>query len=185
MNGTYTTVIGNVVSDLKRRQVGENGLVVNFRVASNARRFDRATEQWTDGAQLFVGVTCWRRLGEGALLSLGKGDPVIVHGRLRSRSFEVEGQQRSVVELEAVAIGPDLSRSVAVVRRTRRPEQDTGRTDADGAPGAGEAGESDELSADAAHLGETGEVPEAGGEQAATSADVPEAADRELAGVAG
>jgi single-strand DNA-binding protein len=120
MNETEVTVVGNVISDVKSRRTGEGVRVVNFRVASNERRFDKGTGEWVDGDRLFVSVTCWRKLANGVAATLSKGDPVVVTGRLYTRGYEVEGQKRSVTEIEANAVGPDLSRCSAELMRVRR-----------------------------------------------------------------
>ncbi|MFB9909355.1 single-stranded DNA-binding protein [Allokutzneria oryzae] len=120
MNEAKTTVIGNVVTDPVRRTTRSGANVVGFRVASTRRRLDKATGEWVDADQLFLSVQCWGELGAGVAHSLHKGDPVIVSGRLRTREWEADGQRRSVVELEADAVGPDLARSTARVRRVRR-----------------------------------------------------------------
>jgi single-strand DNA-binding protein len=123
MRETPVTVVGTVVSDMRPRRVGPDGtLVLNFRVACNERRFDKASESWVDGESLYLSVNCWRRLAENAA-SLVRGDPVIVRGRLRTREWTTEqGERRSVVELEASAVGPDLARCAATVRKQRRDE---------------------------------------------------------------
>lgn len=123
MRETPVTVVGTVVSDMRPRRVGPDGtLVLNFRVACNERRFDKASESWVDGESLYLSVNCWRRLAENAA-SLVKGDPVIVRGRLRTREWTTEqGERRSVVELEATAVGPDLARCAATLRKQRREE---------------------------------------------------------------
>jgi single-strand DNA-binding protein len=129
MRQTPVTVVGTLVSDMRPRRVGQDGtLVLNFRIASNERRLDKASESWVDGESLYLSVNCWRRLAENAA-SLVKGDPVIVSGKLRTREWTTEqGERRSVVELEASAIGPDLARCAATVRKQRREQQ----------PGAGD-----------------------------------------------
>jgi len=60
MNETTVTIIGNVITDVKARRTAEGARVANFRIASNERRFDKATGEWVDGDRLFVTVTCWR-----------------------------------------------------------------------------------------------------------------------------
>jgi single-strand DNA-binding protein len=120
VNETMTTVVGNVITDVKQRRIADGTRVASFRMASNERRFDKETQQWVNGDSLFVTVSCWRKLALGVGASLMKGDPVMVTGRLFTRGYEVEGQKRSVTELEAVAVGPDLSRCVADVSRARR-----------------------------------------------------------------
>jgi single-strand DNA-binding protein len=124
MRGTPVTVVGTLVSATKSRRVGAEGsLVLNFRIVSNERRFDKVTETWMNGESLYLSVTCWRTLAENAA-SLVKGDPVIVSGKLRTREWTTEdGERHSVVELEASAVGPDLARCNATVRRPRREEE--------------------------------------------------------------
>ncbi|MBA2308221.1 MAG: single-stranded DNA-binding protein [Pseudonocardiales bacterium] len=120
MNETVTTIVGNVISELTPRRTAAGVRVVGFRMASNERRFDKATGEWVDGDRLYVSVTCWRKLAIGVSASLVKGDPVVVTGRLYTREYEYEGKHRSVTELEANAVGPDLSRCTADVQRVRR-----------------------------------------------------------------
>jgi len=123
MNETTVTVVGNVASDLKARRVGaDDARVVGFRVASSERRWDRVNESWTDGDRFSAWVTCWRRLGDGVLVTLVKGDPVVVTGRLSVREYEVGNERRYSTEIMALAVGPDLARSTATVSRRRPPE---------------------------------------------------------------
>jgi single-strand DNA-binding protein len=114
---TPLTVVGNVVNDLKRRRVGDQE-VVKFRVASNSRR--RAADgSWEPGNSLFVTVNCWGRLVSGVGASLGKGSPVIVSGYVYTSEYEDrDGNQRSTLEMRAIAVGPDLSRCIARVEKT-------------------------------------------------------------------
>ncbi|HKR51471.1 MAG TPA: single-stranded DNA-binding protein [Pseudonocardiaceae bacterium] len=136
MRQTPVTVVGTLVSDMRPRRVGPEGtLVLNFRIASNERRLDKTSESWVDGESLYLPVNCWRRLAENAA-SLVKGDPVIVSGKLRTREWITEqGERRSVVELEASAIGPDLARCAATVRKQRRDQPpSSGREDSVAAP---------------------------------------------------
>jgi single-strand DNA-binding protein len=123
MRETPVTVVGTLVSDMRPRRVGPDGtLVLNFRVVCNERRFDKASESWVDGESPYLSVS-WRRLAENAS-SLVKGDPLIVRGKLRTREWATEqGERRSVVELEATAIGPDLARCAATVRKQRWEER--------------------------------------------------------------
>jgi single-strand DNA-binding protein len=123
MHETYTTVVGNVATRVDLRSLPDGTPLASFRVATNERRRDRATGSWRDGDSLFVNVTCWRALGENVHASLGVGDPVIVRGRLFTSSWEKDGRRQSAVEMEGYAVGPDLARSTAEVRRTHRPER--------------------------------------------------------------
>ena len=128
MNETTVTIVGRVVNKPVFKQTVNDVEIAKFRMASNERRYDRETSSWVDGDSLYVSVTCWRRLAFGVHACLDKGDPVVVTGRLYTREFEVEGQRRSMTELEAVSIGPDLSRCTVKLHRRR----DNQPTDGDG-----------------------------------------------------
>ncbi|GDY32338.1 single-stranded DNA-binding protein [Gandjariella thermophila] len=136
MNETNVTMVGNVASDLRQRRTAEGAKWVSFRMASTERRFDPETGRWVDGRQVFATVNCWKRLAEGVAASLGKGDPVVVTGRMYTRDYEYEGQQRVSLDVDAHAVGPDLTRCTADLRRNR-PQSD-GARDAP-APGAPDA----------------------------------------------
>lgn len=129
MNETLITLVGNLVEDPKLRITEQGVDVASFRIASTPRWRDREGG-WTDGSTLFLGVTCWRQLAVNLGTSgLRRGDPLIVSGKLSTRSYEKDGQQRSVVELEAVAVGPDLNRGTVVFRRSARPSEAAGSPD--------------------------------------------------------
>jgi len=120
MRETYLTVAGNVITDPKLRTTADGLRVVNFRMASTERKLDRQEGQWVDGETLYLNVSCWRRVADGVISSLSKGDPVLVTGRVFTRGYEIDGQQRTAVELVANAVGPDLARCTAEVRRHPR-----------------------------------------------------------------
>ncbi|MEV0701528.1 single-stranded DNA-binding protein [Saccharopolyspora sp. NPDC050389] len=107
---TQVTVAGYVITEPVVRETPNGNRVVSFRVAATSRRFDRDTEEWVDGDRFLATVNCWKRLADGVAATLGKGDPVLVTGRLRTREYETGGQWRTVVELEASAVGLDLAR---------------------------------------------------------------------------
>jgi single-strand DNA-binding protein len=92
--------------------------VASFGVAVN-RRYQRDGE-WVEETS-FLNVTAWGTLGENAAASITKGQRVIVYGRLQQRSWETdEGEKRSVVEVVADSIGPDLRWAQAQVEKTSR-----------------------------------------------------------------
>jgi single-strand DNA-binding protein len=67
----------------------------------------------------FFKVNVWRDQAEHLTDSLGKGDRVMVTGRLRQRSWETpDGDKRSVTELEADEVGASLKWATAKVERT-------------------------------------------------------------------
>jgi single-strand DNA-binding protein len=118
---TNIVVVGNVLTTPEWRRTANTGaLVATFRIASTARRMDRESGRWVDGDSLRLRVSCWRKLAEGVSASIMVGDPVVVMGRLFSRDWtDGEGNPRMSYEMEASAVGHDLSRGKAKFFRTR------------------------------------------------------------------
>jgi single-strand DNA-binding protein len=126
MLDTHVTVVGNLVADPRLIETDGRPPMASFRLASTPRRYDRATGQWRDGETLFTSVTCWRGLAENVTLSLKKGQSVIGHGRLMKRGYETKnGEHRESVDIDALAVGPELSRVAAVVKRIERSSSST------------------------------------------------------------
>jgi single-strand DNA-binding protein len=119
MNETYVTVVGKVITEINQRTVPNGDRVCSFRMVAGERRFNREQQEWVDGDKLFLQVTCWRKLAEHVGASLFKGDNVIVNGRLYLNEFEVNGEPRKLLEVEARAVGPNLLMCTALVQRPR------------------------------------------------------------------
>lgn len=115
------TLVGNVVSDVRVRDTG-NGVVAGFRIAADNGYYDRRQQQWVDRTT-YVSVSAWRALGENVAQSLFKGQPVVVVGKPRQREFERDGQQVTVIEVDADLVAHDLNRGVASFQRARRGPQ--------------------------------------------------------------
>jgi single-strand DNA-binding protein len=114
--------------------------LVRIRVAANARRFDKDAGVFRDGEPMFIGVSCWRNLGGHVLATLRKGDSVVVFGKLLYREYDdANGNRRTGHEIDAVAVGPDLNRCAADLRRPARPAVESVEDDA--APAAPDAAE--------------------------------------------
>lgn len=122
MNDTELTVVGNVV-DSPRRVRLENNAVTNFRMASTARRYDSAKQEFVDGGTLWIDIEAWGELGGNVARSISKGDPVIVRGTLTTRSWESEAGRRSTPQLRATAVGPNLARGWSDFHRPARQAQ--------------------------------------------------------------
>ena len=120
-NEPTTTIVSNLVEDPRLAYTPSCVAVANFRVAQTPRQYDRETSQYVDGDPLFMTCNIWRQAAENVANSLSKGDRVIVHGRMRQRSFEdKEGGRRTVMEVEVDAVGPDLRYASAQVSRNPR-----------------------------------------------------------------
>ncbi len=127
MNETTLTIVGNLTEAPELRFLPSGAARAGFTVASTPRRFDRQAGAWVDGEALFLRAVAWAPLAEHACESLGKGDRVVVAGRLRQRSFDTaEGQRRQVIELEVDELGVSLRFATARPQRTAAP----GRSDA-------------------------------------------------------
>jgi single-strand DNA-binding protein len=137
-------LIGNLV-ETPVVQVTAGGVSrTRFRLASTERRRDATNDTWYDGDSVFMHVTCWRRLAENVVCSLDKGDRVIVSGRLRQWTAEKDGVRRTMHEIEADAIGPDLQRGIVSVARQRKPQPGEGSApDTSGTSGPTEESASD------------------------------------------
>jgi single-strand DNA-binding protein len=108
---TPLTVVGRIITDLRRRSVGDQE-VISFRMASNSRRRG-ADGNWEPGNTLFITVNCWGNLVTGVGAALGKGTAVIAVGQVYTSEYEDrDGVRRSSLEMRATSVGPDLSRSI-------------------------------------------------------------------------
>lgn len=134
MFDTYMTVIGNLVDNPRMRLTKNGHPVTNFRIASTSRRFDTEKNSYVDNSTLFVNVTCWRAQAENAFASLKKGHPVVVTGRYYSREYTIDETTRIAYELEANAVGHDLSRGISDFRKVVRTGVTHVPVDAEGLP---------------------------------------------------
>ena len=163
INDAQVYLAGYVATEPKCKKVAGDVSSARLRVAYTARRRDKETGEWSDGPTSFVNIQCWRTLADNVQMSLHKGEPVLVMGRLQIRRFEdPEGAPRTAVEIEAMSIGHDLARGVAKFSRTRWPSAlaaaDTevradapGTGDGAGLAGGQEAGERPGRAAGAPH----------------------------------
>jgi single-strand DNA-binding protein len=125
-NETTLTIIGNTTGPAELRFTPSGSAVATFTVASTPRTFDKDSNAWKDGDTLFLRCNAWRELAENVAETLAeKGMRVIVSGRLKQRSYDKDGQTRTVIELEVDEIGPSLKYANAKVNRTQRSNQES------------------------------------------------------------
>jgi single-strand DNA-binding protein len=86
-------LIGNLCSDVELKELGEEKKLASFRVAVNRGGKEAGAD--------FFRVAVWDRQAELCAEYLCKGRRVGIEGRLRSHSWEDEGQKRSIVEVVA------------------------------------------------------------------------------------
>ena len=121
MSETQITVVGNVAWTPNHKVLASGAVVTDFRMAHTPRRLDKASGEWRDLETIWYGVTCWRGLADNVAQSVHKGDRLIVTGRLSQRSYEKDGEKRTVLEIDASSIGFDLSRYPVMTVRPARP----------------------------------------------------------------
>jgi single-strand DNA-binding protein len=121
--GGYVTLVGFVAQDPRQRETKTGSRVTDLRVGATTRVQDRVTLQWRDGDTSYYNVSCWRRLGDHVRASLRKGDPIVIKGRFKSRTFEdkTTGQPRTVIDIVADTVGHDLNRGIANYMRPHQP----------------------------------------------------------------
>ncbi|MFI2188189.1 single-stranded DNA-binding protein [Streptomyces sioyaensis] len=156
------TLVGNAATAVEHRQTTAGATVARFRLAATSRRWDKALERWTDGETSFYTVRSWRGLADNVAASVAVGEPLIVQGRLRLREGEQSpergGQRWFSAEVDAVAIGHDLTRGTAAFRRVAR----TARTGMDStAPSSPQPSQPPAQSTGPAHAAQPQGVPQA------------------------
>ncbi|MER5892225.1 single-stranded DNA-binding protein [Streptomyces sp. NPDC001876] len=121
MNETLVTLVGNAATGVEFRETATGGMA-RFRMAATPRRWDREKQHWADGHTSFYTVWAWRTLASNLAGSVSVGEPLVVHGRLKVREEERDGTWKTSVDIEAVAVGHDLTRGTAAFRRVVRGE---------------------------------------------------------------
>ena len=98
---SYNRVIllGNLTKDPELRYTPSGTAVTNLRLAVNSQFKNQAGERKEETC--FVTIVVWARQAETCNQYLKKGRPVLVEGRLISRSWEAEGKTRSTMEVRA------------------------------------------------------------------------------------
>lgn len=116
---TDTITLTGLVATSPRHITTSEGLsITSFRLASNQRRFDRGQNAWVDGDTNWYTVTAFRQLGVHAASSIEKGQRVIVRGRVRIRDWESGEKNGTSIEIDADALGHDLSWGRATFTRS-------------------------------------------------------------------
>ncbi|MDR1266013.1 MAG: single-stranded DNA-binding protein [Propionibacteriaceae bacterium] len=113
------TLTGNLGADPETRLSAAGLPVTSFRVATTPRLNRHGV--WIDGATTWTQVTCFRDLATHVGRSLRKGQPVIVHGRLRTSEWiGSDGAKHDRAVVEAIAVGHDLNRGASQFTRSER-----------------------------------------------------------------
>lgn len=111
--------VAGLVATTPRHLITQDGLpITSFRLASSNRRFDKALGKWVDGETNWYTITAFKQLAINAAGSVNKGDRIFVQGVLRVRDWDNGERSGTSVELEAEALGHDLTWGTSVFTRT-------------------------------------------------------------------
>lgn len=95
-------IIGNCGKDAEVRMVGENK-VATFSVATAEKYKDSKSGEWKENTE-WHNIVCWRHTAELAEKYIRKGTQLYIEGKIRTRSWEKDGEKRYVTEIVADTI---------------------------------------------------------------------------------
>jgi single-strand DNA-binding protein len=132
------TLIGNLTGDPELRFTPSGAAVANFTIASTPRTLDRQSNEWKDGETLFISCAVWRQVAENVAESLTRGSRVVVHGRLKARSYDDrDGNKRTVFECDVEEIGASMRYATLKISKTSRSDGGGGGFGGGGNQGGG------------------------------------------------
>lgn len=112
------TIAGNLTHDPEVRYTKSNKAVASFTVAMTPTAFNQTTKKYEDGETLFVRCSVWDNMAEHLAASLHKGDRVIVHGQMKSRTYQDrEGNSKTSMELVVDEVGASLKFAKAIPQK--------------------------------------------------------------------
>jgi single-strand DNA-binding protein len=119
------TLNGNLTADPTLRHSRAGVPVASFTIASNRRRFDAQTGNWTDQRAVFHRVVCFKKLADHVAASLRRGATVSVTGEFTDDSFTPEGTDQPVRRIQLVAsdVAVSLRFTTVTVSRPQHAEQ--------------------------------------------------------------
>lgn len=113
------TVVGNATGDAELKALPSGAMLCSWTLASTPRV--KKGDAWEDGEATFYRCTAWRQLAESAAETITRGMRLVVHGKLKTRSYETAaGEKRLSVELDVEDVGPSLMWATAVVTKASR-----------------------------------------------------------------
>lgn len=127
----HITLRGFVGKDPESHQFDDGTVAARFRIATTTRRFDPDTQTWKDTHTNWFSVRCFRSLAMHVLASVRCGQPVVVTGKLQLQEWVSDTGPRTIAQVDAVAVGHDLSFGTANFARAaggayRPPAQESG-----------------------------------------------------------
>ena len=121
------TVQGLVATTPRHIKTQEGVDITSFRLASSDRKYDRSKQRWVDGNINWYTITLHNQIAINTAKSINKGDRILVLGNLNIIDWDNGSSSGTSIEVEATAIGHDLSWGESVFNRTvlvKTPEAD-------------------------------------------------------------
>lgn len=117
------TVCGNITADPDLKFLPSGAAVASFTLVSQPR--NKVGDEWVDGDPVFYRCSVWRQMAENVTETFTKGSRVLVHGKLKVRGYEKDGEKRTSVEIDVEHAGPDLRYATAKINKVGRSGGDT------------------------------------------------------------
>jgi len=111
-------IAGVVGTAPKQGKTNQGVPFINFRVASNTRRFNDTTKKWEDVQTNWYSVAAYRYLAQNLGQSIKVGEHVVVAGRLRVNEWKSGEKSGVTVEIVADAVGHDLTWGTSAFTRS-------------------------------------------------------------------
>lgn len=92
-------IIGNLCKDPELRYTPQGTAVCNLRLACNRVWKDKSGEKKEEVC--FITAVVWSKRAENCSQYLKKGSPVLIEGRLQSRSWDKDGVKQYTIEILA------------------------------------------------------------------------------------
>ncbi|TPW74589.1 single-stranded DNA-binding protein [Schumannella soli] len=166
------TLTGLVGTEPRHVVTGDGLEITTFRLVSTHRRFDRVERKWIDGDTNWYTISSFRHLAGNVHGSVKQGDRVVVTGRVRLKEWTKDDRSGVTVDIEADAIGHDLSWGTSVYSRVIR----SSTTKSDGGEGSEASREESAASSSGSPTG-AGPVDADGWAAPGADADRPAALD--------
>jgi single-strand DNA-binding protein len=101
---------GNLTQDVEVFTTKNGKTGGKLKIACNDRKF--VNNQWIDGDTIFLTGIVWGTSAEHAVVTLAKGDTVIVTGKLTQRTYTgKDNLEKTVTEVLIDSLGADLRRT--------------------------------------------------------------------------
>ncbi len=89
-------IVGNVTRDIELKYTKGGDAVCDVGVAINDKR--KIGDDWVDEVT-YVDVTIWKHTAEAAAKYLSKGSQIMFEGKLKTETWETDGQKRSKLKV--------------------------------------------------------------------------------------